>query len=366
MARVLAINPGSVSTKIALFDDEKIIYQKILSHSVDDLKGYAALSDQVSYRKKLISEALERSGIDPKSFDAVVGRGGVLAPIPGGTYDISGELLDDARACRFGEHASTLGPILANDFAAEAGCHAYIVDPVSTDEWAPIARLSGLSEMDRACHFHALNHKAVARMVASELGRRYEDVNFVVAHLGTGVSVGAHVKGRVVDSLDPMNEGSMSIDRAGGVSALLLIDMCYSGKFTHKEMRRRLNGSGGIFSYLGTKNMREVERRAEEGDEDARRVTDALAYQIAKDIGSMAVVCRGEIDRIILTGGLARFKYLVDEIISMVCFIAPVKVVPGEEEMISLALGVLRVLRGEERAKSYSAELIGTANQFEI
>jgi butyrate kinase len=355
--RVLVVNPGAVSTKIAVFEGEGIVYQETLAHGVDDLALFATLIDQIPYRKRLILESLSRAGRDVGSYDATVGRGGILAPLPGGTYEVSDAMLGDARSLKYGEHASNLGPILADDFAVSSGCRAYIVDPVSTYEWAPVARMSGLAGMDRACHFHALNHKAVARAVASEMGRKYEDLNFVVAHLGTGISVGAHVKGRVVDVNDAMNEGAMSVDRAGGVPALLLIDACYSGGLGHKEMKRSLNGGGGIFSYLGTKDMREVEDRVIAGDEQARRVTDALAYQIAKDIGSMATVCRGEVDRIILTGGMARFKYLVNEIISSVAFLAQVTVVPGEEEMNALALGAMRVLRGEEEAKDYAAEL---------
>jgi butyrate kinase len=356
MTRLLVINPGAVSTKIAVFEDAECVYQENLAHSVDDLKGYSALCDQIPYRKKLILAALRGAGIDPGSFDAAVGRGGVIASLPGGTYEVSEELLGDARASRFGEHASNLGPVLARDFADMSGCPSYIVDPVSVDEWTPMARMSGLSGMDRVCHFHALNHKAVARMVAAELGKKYEDVNFVVAHLGTGISVGAHVKGRVVDVFDAMNEGAMSVDRAGSVPALLLIDACYSGKYSHKDMKRALNGLGGIYSYLGTKDMREVENRLDAEDEEVKRVVGAFAYQIAKDIGAMAVVCRGKIDRIILTGGMARFKYLADAIVSYVGFLAPVKLLPGEEEMRSLAQGALRVLRGEEKAKNYSTE----------
>ena len=353
--RLLVINPGAVSTKIAVFEGESCVWQKTLPHSADDLSGYAALIDQVPYRKRLIEEELKNAGIDAGAFGAVAGRGGILAPVPGGTYEISGELLDDARSFKYGEHASNLGPILAAGFAAAAGCAAYVADPVSTDELAPEARVSGLAGMDRVCRFHALNHKAVARAAAERMGRRYEDVNFVIAHLGTGVSVGAHVRGRVVDVFDAMNEGSMSVDRAGGVPAIPLIDECYSGKYSHREMKRRVNGSGGIYSYLGTKDMREVERLAAEGGSTAVKAVDAFAYQIAKDIGAMAAVCRGEVDRVILTGGMVRFKYLTDEIASRVKFLAPLEVIPGEEEMSALALGALRVLRGDERAKNYAA-----------
>ena len=352
--RILVINPGATSTKIAVFEGESCEWQKTLPHSVDDLAGYASLIDQVPYRKRLIEEELGREGFGSGAIAAVVGRGGILAPMPGGTYEVSRELLGDAGSFKYGEHASNLGPILAGEFAAAAGCVAYVADPVSTDEWAPVARLSGLMGMDRVCHFHALNHKAVARSTAKRMGRRYEDVNFVIAHLGTGVSVGAHVRGQVVDVFDAMNEGSMSVDRAGNLPAILLVDECYSGKYSQKEMRRRINGGGGIFSYLGTKDMREVERLVTEGDETAVMIVNAFAYQIAKDIGAMAAVCRGEIDRVILTGGMVRFKYLADEIITRVKFLAPLEIIPGEEEMGALALGALRVLRGEERAKRYA------------
>jgi butyrate kinase len=357
--RVLVINPGAVSTKIAVFDGDERAWQKTLSHSVSDLADYQTLTDQMPYRKRLITEELEREGLASGPFDAVVGRGGVLAPVPGGTYEISDAMLDDASDFKFGEHASNLGPILARDFAAVSGCAAYIADPVSTDEWDPVARPSGLAGMDRVCHFHALNQRSVARAAASRLGKRYEDASFVVAHLGTGVSVGAHVGGRVVDVFDAMNEGSMSVDRAGGVPVLPLIDECFSGRYSRDEMKRRLNGRGGVYSYLGTKDMREAERMVTEGDEAAARVVDAFAYQIAKDIGAMAVVCRGQIDRVILTGGMARFKYLADAIISRVEFLAPVEVVPGEEEMGALAEAALRVLRGEECARDYAAERDG-------
>ncbi|MDR3280970.1 MAG: butyrate kinase [Synergistaceae bacterium] len=354
--RVLVLNPGATSTKIAVFEDEKSVFQESVPHGADDLKGFAALIDQIPYRKKLISDALARAGVGEDSFDAVVGRGGLLAPLPSGIYEVSPALLDDARGFRHGEHASNLGPLLAGDFAAASGCKAYVVDPVSTDEWTPVSRVSGLKGIDRVCHFHALNHKAVARLVASELGKAYEDATFIVVHMGTGVSVGVHVNGRVVDVNDAMNEGAFSVDRAGGVPTLALIDMCYSGKFSHKEMKRHVNGLGGIFSYLGTMDMREVERMMKTDEGDARRVVEAFAYQIAKDVGSMAAVCSGNVDRIVITGGMARFKELVDMIASRVEFIAPIKLVPGEEEMESLASGALRVLRGAERAKVYAGK----------
>ncbi|MDR2779853.1 MAG: butyrate kinase [Synergistaceae bacterium] len=357
---ILVINPGATSTKIAAFHDDAPVFQELAPHGVDSLEGYASLLDQIPYRRELILRALERNGMDGKSFDAVVGRGGLLAPVRGGVYEVSRRLMDDAGSFKYGEHASNLGPILAGDFAAVSGCKAYVVDPVSTDEWAPVARMSGLSGMDRVCHFHALNHKAVARLVASEMGRGYEEVAFIVAHLGTGVSVGAHVNGRVVDVYDAMNEGTFSIDRAGGVPALSLIDECYSGKHTREEMLRAVNGNGGVFSYLGTKDMREIEEREASGDKFARKVVAAFAYQIAKDIGSMAAVCKGKVDRVIITGGLANYGRLVELLTSYVSFIAPVKILPGEEEMSALASGALRVLRGEETALNYIGEIENT------
>ncbi|MDR1509056.1 MAG: butyrate kinase [Synergistaceae bacterium] len=354
---VLVINPGAISTKIAVFHGDEPVFQELVKHGVDSLGEYAALPDQIPYRHGLISRALERSGHSGISFDAVAGRGGLLAPVRGGVYEVSPKLMEDAGSSKYGEHASNLGPILAGDFAAASGCKAYVVDPVSTDEWAPVARMSGLSGMDRVCHFHALNHKAVARLVASEMGRRYEDVTFIVAHLGTGVSVGAHINGRVADVYDAMNEGAFSMDRAGSIPVLLLIDECYSGKHTRAEMSRVVNGNGGVFSYLGVKDMREIEKREAAGDKSARKVVEAFSYQIAKDIGSMAAVCKGKVDRVIITGGAANYGNLVDLLTSYVSFIAPIRILPGEEEMSALAAGTLRVLRGEETALDYAAEL---------
>jgi butyrate kinase len=354
---VLVINPGATSTKIAVFRGDDLVFEEPVKHSADSFKEYATLIEQIPYRRELILRALKQNGMDGKSFDAVVGRGGLLAPVRGGVYEVSPRLMEDAGSFKYGEHASNLGPVLAGDFAAASGCKAYVVDPVSTDEWAPVARMSGLSGIERVCHFHALNHKAVARLVASEMGRGYEELTFIVAHLGTGVSVGAHINGRVVDVYDAINEGAFSIDRAGGIPVIQLIDECYSGKYTHAEMMRGVNGNGGVFSYLGTKDMREIEEREASGDKFARKVIEAFAYQIAKDIGSMAAVCKGRVDRVIITGGVANYGKLVGLLTSYVSFIAPVKVLPGEEEMRALASGALRVLRGDEAALNYIGEI---------
>ena len=331
-------------------------FQESATHGTAELKAFDLLADQIPYRKKLISEILEREKIEYRRLDAVVGRGGILAPLPGGVYEISDELLLDARGVKYGEHASCLGPLLAGEFARMAGCVAFVVDPVSTDEFIPEARYSGLAGIDRVSRFHALNQKAVAGKVAVSIGKRYEDARFVVAHLGTGISVGAHLNGRVVDASDAMNEGSFSVDRAGSIPVLAVVDMCYERGYSRREARLKLNGEGGVYSYLGTKDMRWVENRVLAGDRAARGVVEAFAYQVVKDIGSMAAVCSGEVDRVIITGGMARFGLLTELIRSRVAFIAPVEIVPGEEEMSALAEGAARVLKGEARALDYSEE----------
>ena len=355
-SKILVINPGATSTKIAMFHEGGIIFQESASHGASELKAFDSLADQIPYRKKLISEILERGGVEYGRLDAVVGRGGVLAPIPSGVYEVSEEMLTDARGMKYGEHASCLGPVLTGEFARMAGCRAFIVDPVSTDELIPEARYSGLAGVDRISRFHALNQKAVARKVSDTIGKRYEDARFVVAHLGTGISVGAHLEGRVADAYDAMSEGSFSVDRVGGISSLAVLDMCYERGYSRGEARLRLNGEGGVYSYLGTKDMREVENRVRDGDIAARGVVEAFAFQAAKDIGSMAAVCSGRVDRVIITGGMARFDLLTELIRSRVAFIAPVEIVPGEEEMSALAEGAMRVLNGESPALNYSEE----------
>ena len=351
--QILVINPGATSTKIAVFCDDEQIMQETVEHSVDDLEEFSNLLDQQPYRKKLILDALELAGIDVSSFDAVVGRGGMLAPMPGGTYEVNDDMIETVRAARYGEHASNLGCILAREFAAMSGCGAYIVDAVSTDELTPEARVSGMPGLERPSLFHALNHKAVARQVASEMGMRYEDARFIVAHLGSGISVGAHIGGRVVDVFDPMNEGAFSADRTGTLPVRFLINLCYSGKYSHKEMLKKINGDGGLSGYTGTKDLRTAWEMARAGDEKTHTILRAMAYQIAKDIGAMAAVCAGRIDAIILTGGMAHSPSLMELVLERVSFLAPIKMMPGEEEMRSLAMGGLRVLRGEEGAKRY-------------
>lgn len=351
--RILAINPGATSTKLGVFEGETPLLKKSVDHSVTDLEKFPRMGDQYPYRLALIEAALQEAGIALNSLDAVVGRGGLMNPVPGGVYEVNDAMVEDLRKAEHGEHPSNLGAPLAREFARKAGVRAFIVDPVATDEMDPVARISGLAGLDRTGFHHALNHRAVAKRVAREMGTRYEELNLVVAHLGTGITVAAHRHGRSVDVCDARSEGPFSMDRAGGLPAFSLMNLCYSGKYAHKDMRELLIARGGMFSYLGTKDLRQVERMAQEGDEKASLLIDALAYQIAKEIGAQATVLEGHVDRIILTGGMANSSLLVGKISHRVAFLAPLVVIPGEEELEALSAGVQRVLSGEETEKIY-------------
>jgi len=355
MHKLLVINPGSTSTKIAIFEDEHLILEQVLRHSGQELAKYERVVDQFEFRKEAVMKALETAGIQVAELSAVVGRGGVIRPIPGGTYRVNETMLADLRDISLGEHASDLGGLLAHDIAKESGIPAFIVDPVVVDELNEVARLSGSPLMQRKSIFHALNQKAIARRAAQDLGKEYEDANLVVAHLGGGISVGAHLRGRVVDVNNALDgEGPFSPERSGGLPALALAKLCLSGQYTEAEVRRLIVGRGGLMAYLGTNDAREVVRRIEQGDEQARLVYEAMSYQIAKEIGSAATVLRGIVDAIVLTGGLAYDQtYLVEWIRQRVQYIAPVLVYPGEDELLALAEGALRVLNGQEVAREY-------------
>ncbi|MDR3565366.1 MAG: butyrate kinase [Negativicutes bacterium] len=353
MERILAINPGATSTKIAVFDGDAPVFRKTVEHAGQDLKPFARVFDQYQYRMELVLAALSEAGVTLDSLDAVVGRGGLLKPLPGGTYEVNQLMLEDLRKAEQGEHASNLGAVLAYNLAERLAVPALIVDPVSVDEMEPVARVSGSPEFERVSMSHALNSRAVARKVAKSLGRTYQEMNLVTAHLGTGVSVAAHRKGRMIDVSSGKDEGAFSPDRCGGLPTFPLMKLCFSGQYTQKELNDKFMGSGGIFAYLGTKDIREVERLAAEGNEKAGLILAALAYQVAKEIGAMATVLAGAVDRIVLTGGIAFATNIVNAISERVKFIAPVVVMPGEEELESLAAGAVRVLRGEEAAKVY-------------
>ncbi|MDR3589898.1 MAG: butyrate kinase, partial [Negativicutes bacterium] len=309
--------------------------------------------DQYHYRLDLILQALTDAAIPLDSLNAVVGRGGLLKPLVGGTYAINQLMVDDLKKAEQGEHAANLGAVLAFNLAGQLGIPAFIVDPVSVDEMEPVARISGLPDLERVSMVHTLNMKAVARKVAQDIGRRYEDLNMIVAHLGTGVSVSLHHGGRMIDVINPKDEGAFSPDRCGGLPASQLVKLCFSGKYSQKELLEKTLGTGGMYGYLGTKDIREAEEMAAGGNEKAGLVLEALAYQVAKEIGAMAAVQAGEVDRIVLTGGIAYSEKIVKAISARVKFIAPVVVIPGEEELEALAAGALRVLRGEEQARVY-------------
>jgi len=352
--RILVINPGATSTKFAVFEEKKLLFKKTVEHSANDLKKFERIFDQFEYRLQLILEALDEENIKLDTPSAVVGRGGLLKPLAGGTYEVNEKMIGDLEKAERGEHASNLGAVMANNLGKQLGIPSYIVDPVSVDEMEPVARISGLPDLERISLSHALNMKAVAHKVAKELGKKYEKVNFVVAHLGTGVSVTPHKKGKMVDVNNAKEEGPFSPDRCGGLPANQLVKLCYSGKYTFQEMKEKLSNKGGIYAYLGTTDLRKVEAMASQGNKQAELILDALAYQVAKEIGAMSAVLEGQVDRIILTGGMAHSQRIVNDIIRRVKFIAPVVIVPGEEELEALALGALRVLWGEEKAKIYS------------
>lgn len=350
----LIINPGSTSTKIGVFVDEELQFDKTLRHPTEEIAKYASIIDQKDFRKQIILDALKEDNCDIHSFDVIVGRGGLLKPIPGGTYTVTDELLADLKSGVQGQHASNLGGILAREIGDEIGVPSYIVDPVVVDELSDKARLSGVPELPRRSIFHALNQKAVARRFAKEHGGAYEDFNLIVIHMGGGVSVGAHDHGKIVDVNNILDgEGCFSPERAGTVPAGDLIKMCFSGKYTQKEIYKKICGAGGFNAYLHTNDARDVGRMASEGDAQAKLVQDAFYYQIAKDAGAMAAVLKGKVDQIILTGGIAYSPYTRTCLEDYLGFIAPITVYPGEDELLALAQGALRVMNGEEEAKIY-------------
>lgn len=350
----LIINPGSTSTKLAVFKNREPVFTEMIRHSGGDLSRFENIIGQFPYRLRLVNSALDKSGIKPAELAAVVGRGGLLRPIPGGTYLVNEEMTEDLKAEPRGSHASNLGGLIAFSMAGELGIPAFIVDPVCVDEMDPITRLSGMPENPRESLFHALNQKAVARRTAEDMEREYTEINLIVAHLGGGISVGAHLKGRVVDVNNAIpGEGPFSPERSGGVPVRKLVEMCFSGRYSRDDMLKKIMGSGGLAAYLGTNDAMEVEKRVNQGDDEARLIYEAMAYQIAKEIGACSAVLRGEVDAVVITGGLAYSSMLVSWIEKRVSFIAPVKIYPGEDEMEALAAGGLRVLTGQEKAKTY-------------
>lgn len=349
----LIINPGSTSTKLGVFEDTTLLFEETLRHTTEEIAQFDKIVDQKDFRKEMILNFLKEKNEDIKSFDVIVGRGGLLKPIPSGTYAVSDALLEDLKNAVGGEHASNLGGILAREIGDEIGVPSYIVDPVVVDEMQDVARLSGVPELPRVSIFHALNQKAVAKRYAKEKGVPYESLNLIVVHMGGGVSVGAHENGKVIDVFNALSgDGAFSPERAGAVPPGALADLCFSGKYTHKEVKKMLIGNGGFNAYLHTNDAREVKKMADQ-DDYAKLVLDAFVYQVCKDIGAQAAVLRGKVDQIILTGGIAYGKHVTDAIEERVGFIAGVTVYPGEDELLALAEGALRVVNGEEAAAVY-------------
>ncbi len=349
----LIINPGSTSTKIGVFEDETLLFEETLRHTTEEIAQYDLIVDQKDFRKAIILDLFKEKNFDIHSLDMVVGRGGMLKPIPGGTYAVTDDLLHDLMIGKQGQHASNLGGILAKEIADSIGKPSYIVDPVVVDELMPIARYSGVPELPRTSVFHALNQKAVAKRYAKEIGKAYNSLNLIVVHMGGGVSVGAHTDGKVVDVFNALDgDGAFSPERAGAAPSGALIKMCFSGQYTEKEVYKKFVGGGGFNAYLGTNDMRNVEKMAAT-DPKAKEVRDAFVFQVCKNIGSMATVLFGKVDQIIVTGGIAYNAAVVEDIKARVDFIAPVTVYPGEDELLALVQGGLRVLNGEEEAQVY-------------
>ncbi len=350
---VLAVNPGAGSTKLGLFRGGARVTEHSERHDERELERFARVADQLPSRAQSVRSFLERERVERGGLGAVVGRGGLFKPLRSGTYLVDEAMLHDAREARRGEHASNLGAPIAKAIADEHGCPAFIVDPVSVDELEPVARFSGLAGVERKSLCHALNMKAVARRHAASCGRPLEALRLVVAHLGTGTSLSAQRDGRLVDVVNPQDEGPFSGDRCGGVPATALIDLCFAAGAEKAAVRKRLFGNGGLCSYLGTRDVREAADRAGRGDAQAGLVLDAMAYQVAKAIGELAAALEGKVDAVLLTGGAAHGAALVGGIRRRVEWIAPVFVYPGEDELLALAEGAQRVLSGEERAKTY-------------
>lgn len=352
--KLLIINPGSTSTKIGVYEDEKEIFVETLRHSSDEIAKYNSIFEQKEFRKSVIMNVLRENNFDFNTLDAVVGRGGMLKPIPGGTYEVNESLLNDLKVGVQGEHASNLGGILANEIAKEVGGRAFIVDPVVVDELEPVARISGVPELPRKSKFHALNQKAVAKRFGKESKRGYENLNLIVVHMGGGVSVGAHKNGKVIDVNNALDgDGPFSPERSGAVPVGDLIKMCFSGEYTQEEVYKKIVGKGGYVAYLNTNDARDVLREKEEGNKFAELIYNAFIYQVSKSIGEMATVLKGKVDSIILTGGIAYSPIVVSDIKERVEWISNVAVYPGEDELLALAQGAIRVLGGEEEAKVY-------------
>lgn len=353
--KILVINPGSTSTKIAVFHNRKQIFLINIKHAQDELFRFKKIADQFEFRKSTIIDELKKSNIDILKMNIIVGRGGLLKPIEGGVYRVNDAMIRNIHN-PMGEHESNLGGLIAKEIANYIGngVEAIIVDPTCVDEMEDIARISGIPELPRRSLLHTLNQRAVARTYSREINRPYEEINLIVAHMGGGISVGAHCKGRIIDVNNGLNgDGPFSPERSGGVPSGQLVELCFSGKYTKDEIMRKLKGSGGLIAYLGTSNAVDIEKSIEAGDKQAELIYMAMAYQVAKEIASLSAVLKGEVDGILLTGGIAYGKMITDEITERVKHLGPVHVYPGENEMEALAMYGFMVLNKEIEPKEY-------------
>ena len=352
---ILAINPGSTSTKMAVYEDEKPLVLRNISHTQEELSQFDDVIEQHDYRKQLVLDELQRVGV-PIEFDAVIGRGGLVKPIAGGVYEINEAMLEDTYSgIAMHNHACNLGCLIAHDIATQIpGCRSFIADPGVVDELNDYARISGSPLMGRICIWHALNQRAIARRYAAGIGKKYEDLNLILCHMGGGISVAAHDHGRAVDANNALDgEGPFSPERAGSLPAVDLIRLCFSGKYSEKQLLKRIAGKAGLNAHLGTADVREILRRIEDGDTRAELILNAMIYHIAKNICGLGAVLFGKVDAILLTGGLVRSEYIVSRLRQRIDFMAPVYCFPGEDEMEALALNALAVLRGQREVKVY-------------
>lgn len=352
---ILALNPGSTSTKVTVYEGNQQVFLKTIKHSIGEICRFKKITDQYEFRKQIILDEIKKAGIDPADLKVIIGRGGLLKPIPSGVYEVNDRMIEDLKEGILGQHASNLGGLIASDIAKNLpSARAYIADPVVVDELEPVARISGHPKFERVSVFHALNQKAIARSYANLRNIELTDLNLIVAHMGGGVSVGAHRKGRVIDVNQALDgEGPFSPERSGTLPVGAVVKACFSGEYTMEEIKRMITGEGGFVAYLNTNNAIEVEQRVKDGDEYAALIEDAFAYQVAKEIGAMSTVLKGEVDAILLTGGVAYGKPVVNKVRERVEHIAPVFVYPGEDEMKALAMNGLMVLKNEVEPQAY-------------
>lgn len=353
MSLLLILNPGSTSTKLAVYEDDQQRYAQTIRHIAQELEGYACVYDQQQFRMDTIMKCLEEGGFGKARFDGVIAIGGLLRNVESGVYHVNSTMLEDLKTQKYGEHAANLGAALAYDFGCRQGIPAFVGDPITVDEMQPIARISGHPLLPRYGRTHTLNHKRIAFSVSAELGKDYKDCRLIIAHLGGGVSIGAHAGGKIIDSTSSRGEGAFSMDRSGQLNAWELAKLCFSGKYGKNTVLKMLNGSGGVSAYLGTKDFRQVEQMMNEGNETARDVFEALAYQVAKEIAAMAAVLSGEMDAIVITGGIAYSQAFLDLLLPRIAFLGPVLLRPGEEEMESLHFYLRSVLNGSMAPKEY-------------